>query len=126
MNLNQVTVSVTDIERAVIFYAKLGLQLIVQSEHYCRFIVAGNNATFSIHKTEKVQQAGTVIYFETDDVGKAIAALKKKGIKIISEPVMQNWLWYEAYIQDPDGNSICIYHAGENRLNPPWRIKSSF
>ena len=28
------------------------------------------------------------------------------------------------YLQDPDGNPLCLYHAGENRLNPPWRLQS--
>ena len=24
--------------------------------------------------------------------------------------------------RDPSGNEVCLYHAGENRLSPPWRI----
>jgi len=23
---------------------------------------------------------------------------------------------------DPSGNVVCLYHAGDNRLNPPWRV----
>jgi catechol 2,3-dioxygenase-like lactoylglutathione lyase family enzyme len=123
MNLNQVTIAVTNIDKACVFYEKLGLELIVRSEHYCRFIVPGNEATFSIHKTERFQSNETVVYFETDNVEKTIDALKAKGLEISIGPVMQSWLWYEANLYDPDGNRICIYHAGENRLNPPWRIK---
>jgi hypothetical protein len=26
---------------------------------------------------------------------------------------------------DPDGHGIFVYHAGVNRLNPPWRLGSS-
>ena len=37
-------------------------------------------------------------------------------------PTDQPWLWREAYLNDPDGNPLCLYHAGENRLNPPWRL----
>jgi catechol 2,3-dioxygenase-like lactoylglutathione lyase family enzyme len=123
MNLNQVTIAVTNIDKALEFYEKLGLELIVRSEHYCRFIVPGNEATFSIHKTERFQSNETVVYFETDNVEKTIGELKGRGLEIFIEPVMQNWLWYEACLNDPDGNKICIYHGGENRLNPPWRIK---
>lgn len=123
MNLNQVTIAVTNIDKAIEFYEKLGLELIVRSENYCRFIVPGNEATFSIHQTERFQSNETVVYFETDNVEKKINELRSKGLEISAGPVMQSWLWYEAYINDPDGNKICIYHAGENRLNPPWQIK---
>ena len=39
-----------------------------------------------------------------------------------AQPRDQPWLWREAYLRDPAGNLICLYHAGENRRNPPWRI----
>jgi catechol 2,3-dioxygenase-like lactoylglutathione lyase family enzyme len=123
VRLNQITVSVTDIQKAIYFYQLLGLQLIVQSPHYARFVVPGNGATFSIHITEKMIPAATVIYFETDEVDTMVAALKEKGLVFLTEPVMQSWLWYEAYLCDPDGNKICIYHAGKNRVHPPWRLK---
>jgi catechol 2,3-dioxygenase-like lactoylglutathione lyase family enzyme len=123
MNFNQVTVSVTNIDKAIEFYEKLGLELIVKAEHYARFVVPGNEATFSIHKTEHFQPNETVVYFETTDVDKTAAELKLKGLEILQLPVLQKWLWYETYLNDPDGNKICIYYAGENRLNPPWRIK---
>ncbi len=38
------------------------------------------------------------------------------------DPIDQRRLWREAYLSDPDGNTICLYHAGKNRLHPPWRI----
>ena len=37
-------------------------------------------------------------------------------------PVDQPWQWREARLRDPDGNRLCLFHAGENRLNPPWRL----
>ncbi len=125
MQLNQVTVSATDIERSVSFYKLLGLQLIVHSPHYARFIVKGNNATFSIHIADEVKPSQTIVYFECDDVDATYKDLTAKGINFESEPVDQTWLWREAYCKDPDGNLLCLYHAGENRLNPPWRITDS-
>jgi catechol 2,3-dioxygenase-like lactoylglutathione lyase family enzyme len=123
MNLNHVTVSVSDIEKATEFYQKLGLEIIFKADHYCRFVVPGNEATFSIHRSGIFIPGETVVYFETADVDATIEMLKESGITISVEPIMQSWLWYEAYVKDPDGNNICIYHAGENRLNPPWRTK---
>ena len=31
--------------------------------------------------------------------------------------------FYDETLRDPAGNLIALYHAGENRLNPPWRVK---
>lgn len=124
MNLNQVTVSVSDISRSVEFYKKLGLQPIVLSPHYARFICPEGDATFSVHLSENPTHSGSaLIYFEVEDPDEKIAALKAAGVAIEEEPKDKSWLWREARLQDPDGNSIIIYHAGENRLNPPWRIK---
>jgi hydroxymethylpyrimidine/phosphomethylpyrimidine kinase len=35
---------------------------------------------------------------------------------------MQSWLWREAWLRDPAGNAVCLYHAGANRRFPPWRL----
>ena len=56
MNLNQVTVDVADIPRARTFYQRLGLELIVSSDHYARFLCPGG-ATFSIHLADPPRPA---------------------------------------------------------------------
>jgi predicted enzyme related to lactoylglutathione lyase len=122
MQLNQVTVYVTHTENAVTFYKKLGLQLIVHSPHYARFIVPGNQATFSVHLVDVVPPSATMVYFECEDVDATYNKLKDAGTEFLMAPTNQSWLWREAYLQDPDGNKLCLYHAGDNRLNPPWRI----
>jgi hypothetical protein len=33
------------------------------------------------------------------------------------------WLWREARLRDPDGHRVCLYRAGQNRKNPPWRLR---
>ncbi len=124
MNLNQVTVEVTDIPRARAFYQRLGLELIVSSDHYARFLCPGG-ATFSIHRAEAVSPAGTAVYFECDDLDSRVAALKAGGMVFESDPVDQRWLWREAWLRDPDGNRLCLYFAGENRVDPPWRVSAA-
>ena len=37
----------------------------------------------------------------------------------VTDPEDQPWLWREAYLADPDGNPIMLFHAGENRVDPP-------
>ena len=48
--------------------------------------------------------------------------LTAAGLRFESEPVDQPWLWREAYLRDPAGNRVCLFHAGENRRRPPWRL----
>ena len=57
MNLNQVTVSVSDVERSISFYEQLGLKLIVKSlPHYARFECPQGDATFSLHHCDEAQK----------------------------------------------------------------------
>jgi catechol 2,3-dioxygenase-like lactoylglutathione lyase family enzyme len=46
MRLNQVTVSVRDIDEAIAFYRRLGLRLIVRSPHYARFVCPDGAVAF--------------------------------------------------------------------------------
>ncbi len=123
MELNQVTLSVTDIPRAVAFYKLLGFKQIVDAPHYARFECRPDGPSFSVHLAgAPASNDGVVIYFECEDVDEEVERLRSAGIKLEAEPVDQSWLWREAYLRDPDGYRICIYRAGENRLNPPWRL----
>lgn len=121
MNLNQVTLDVTDVERAKAFYQTLGLTLIVSSDHYARFLCPGG-ATLSVHRVEAVASGQSGVYFECEDLDDRVEALIHAGVVFDHGPVDQTWLWREAWLRDPDGNRLCLYLAGENRVNPPWRV----
>jgi len=125
MRLNQVTIPSIDVKRSVEFYKRLGLIQIVESlPSYARFVCPDGDSTFSIHLVEEVAAGEKpVIYFECDDLDQTLAELEQRGVELDSGPLDQSWLWREAYLRDPDGNVICLYFAGENRLNPPWRIQ---
>ncbi len=123
MNLNQVTVPSRDVPKAILFYKQLGLKLIVHThDKYARFECPEGDSTFSIHYVEELPKEGVSVYFEVNDVAEKVKELEQKGIVFETEVKEQSWLWTEARLQDPDGNSIIIYYAGENRKNPPWRI----
>ncbi len=126
MNLNQVTIAVSNLERSIAFYEKIGLVLIVNSpgNNYARFECPGGGVTFSLHEAEKVSPGSVSIYFEVEDVDANVKALKDNGVAFEMEPTDQRWLWREAWLRDPDGYRIGIFHAGENRRFPPWRVKS--
>ena len=123
MRLNQVTVATHDVERAIAFYRALGLELIVHSPHYARFVCPEGRSTFSVHRSDGPIAASTVVYFECDDLDDRVASLKRAGLTFDSDPVDQAWLWREARLRDPDGNPICLFVAGTNRIDPPWRVE---
>lgn len=128
MNLNQVTIPVTNLKRSIAFYQTLGLRLIVHSnDHYARFLCPEGTTTFSLHLETAVATGNTSwIYFETPDVAAKVNELKQAGFQFESETTDQPWLWTEARLRDPDGHQLIVYHAGENRVNPPWRLSESF
>ena len=125
MRLNQVTVAANDLGASIAFYQLLGLKLIVKSPHYARFELPRGEATFSLHLAEGAipRENAPQLYFEVEDVAFETRRLKHAGLIMEREPAQQRWLWTEAWLRDPAGNAICIYHAGENRRYPPWRIE---
>ncbi|MFT5299643.1 MAG: catechol 2,3-dioxygenase-like lactoylglutathione lyase family enzyme [Mariniblastus sp.] len=125
MNLNQITLVVTNLERSIEFYQSLGLILIVSSGNpYARFELPAGDATLSLHVEEEPVTAGSVrLYFEVADVLKRVRELEQQGLEFETQPIDQRWLWTEAWLKDPDGHRLCIFHAGENRKNPPWRLE---
>ena len=125
MNLNQITAPTVDLEKAIGFYRKLGLKLIVKSTpRYARFVCPDGNSTFSLHQVENLPKGeGVSIYFECENLDEFVSDLIEQGLKFDLLPTDQVWLWREAKLKDPDGNQLILYFAGENRLNPPWRIK---
>jgi len=123
MNLNQVTVPVSDIETSIGFYKKLGLKLIVDLFRYARFECPEGDATFSVHQVQEAQkESGIWLYFEVQNLDDYVQELLNKGIKFEELPNDKSWLWRESRLKDPDNNQIIIYFAGNNRKYPPWRI----
>ena len=121
MKLNQVTVSVVDIERSITFYEKLGLRLIVKAlPHYARFECIEGDSTFSLHKVDKpAEDTGVWIYFEVHELDSYVDKLINKGVVFEELPNDKRWLWREARLKDPDNNKLILYFAGDNRKNPP-------
>jgi catechol 2,3-dioxygenase-like lactoylglutathione lyase family enzyme len=125
MNLNQVTIYTNKSTETAEFYQKLGLKLIVDSlPRYARLMCPDGEATLSVHTTEEdSSNSHIVLYFECKDLDKKVSELKNLGLEFEQEPIDQTWLWRESYLKDPAGNKICLFYAGEKRINPPWRVK---
>ena len=124
LRLNQVTVTGKDYAKSVDFYRRLGLRQIVDSPEnlYARFETAGG-ATFSVQCDPAAEIGETVaVYFECDDLDERVERLARSGMAFEHGPRGQPWMWREARLRDPSGNTIFLYKAGEARRYPPWRI----
>src|SRR5215203_4013883 len=126
MNLNQVTIYTARPIETAEFFLKLGLILIVDSlPRYARLECPDGDSTLSIqHDQTAVVSNNIVLYFECDDLDDEVRRLKSSGLSFDEDPSDRSWLWRQAYLKDPNGNKICLFRAGDNRKNPPWRVKS--
>ena len=121
-SLNHVTVGCRNYAASVDFYKTLGLQQIVDSpaNGYARFEMP-NGVTFSIHQHDDCATS-TVVYFESKRLDAWVTELTSQGYVFEQMPQDESWGWREARLLDPAGNMVCLYHAGENRRYPAWRI----
>ena len=126
MRLNHITLAVADVEFSAEFYRRLGLRQIVAAyPTYARFLAPDGDTTLSLHPFGAQGSTPTAsIHFEVDDVDAAVERLTRAGFAFELPPTDQPYLWREAVLLDPDRNPIFIYHAGSNRLDPPWRLQS--
>jgi catechol 2,3-dioxygenase-like lactoylglutathione lyase family enzyme len=123
MRLNQVTVTMPDLDAGWRFYCLLGLRPVVDAgPRYARFFCPEGDSTFSLHQGE-AGGGGTAVYFECEDLDETVRALVEAGLRFERGPEDMSWLWREAELFDPGGNRIVLYHAGANRIDPPWRIE---
>ena len=113
----------TNYERSVDFYRRLGLKQIVDNPpDYARFETEGGT-TFSVQiDPEESIVPTTAVYFECHDLDERVEQLARAGIPFEHGPRNQPWMWREARLRDPSGNTIFLYRAGEARRFPPWRI----
>lgn len=125
MNLNQVAVPSSALKKSISFYQTLGWKLIVESLlNYVRFQCSDRSSTFSIHHAEELPAGdGALIYFECKEPNDYVRKLFSIGINFDEMSEDKPWLWREARLKDPDNNQLVLYFAGENRFNPPWRVK---
>lgn len=126
MKLHQVTLPATDLAESIAFYELIGLRLIVHvPERYAR-LETPEGETLSLHVVSAVTPsdpgAKATLYFEVDDVDRTYDDLVERGIRFETGPRDERWLWREARLHDPAGNPLRVFHAGENRRFPPWRI----
>jgi catechol 2,3-dioxygenase-like lactoylglutathione lyase family enzyme len=126
VRLNHVTLSVSDLDRSVEFYRLLGLTQLVAGDRYARFVCPEGDSTLSLEsrgEAVRAERGAISIHFESERLDQLVAELEAKGIEFEQQPTDQPYLWREAVLRDPDGHRLFLYHAGVNRLDPPWRLR---
>ena len=98
MNLNQVTVTMPDLDEGWSFYCALGLIIVVDARpEYVRFVCPDGSSTFSLHRGTEVG-GGTTVYFECDDLDATFQKLTAAGIQFSTPPEDQSWLWVAGFL----------------------------
>lgn len=129
MFLSHITLLVSDIPRSKAFYQALGLELIVDAAHYCRFranLDGQGSQTLSISHSLGPIGASCHVGFEfaSPEALDAYAdLLQSRGFALAEHPQDRSWLWRDVILHDPDGHEILLLYAGDNKLNPPWRVE---
>jgi catechol 2,3-dioxygenase-like lactoylglutathione lyase family enzyme len=126
VRLNHVTLRVADLDRSVAFYQLLGLTQLVASDGYARFLCPQGDSTLSLESRDGSPPSpgeDITVHFETDRLDALVVELRQRGVPFEQEPTDQPYLWREAVLRDPDGHRLFLYHAGVNRLDPPWRLR---
>ncbi|WP_392343215.1 VOC family protein [uncultured Shewanella sp.] len=121
-NLNQVALPVSNMNKVVRFYQLLGFILIVDTSHYARFECPMGKSSFSLYLASEPMTYGALIYFEHPELDNWVNALIAKGVEFSKMPTDETYFWREAVLFDPSSNKFKLYGAGDNRLNPPWRV----
>lgn len=126
MRLNHVTLIVSDLPRSMAFYGALGLVPIVhEAPRYARFVCPDGDSTLSLEVTgEAACPPRAQLFFECDALDATVARLRAAGLVFTQLPTDMDYLWREARLRDPDGHDVRLYHAGRNRLDPPWKLQA--
>ena len=113
--VGQISISVTDVDKAVEFYRDtLGINFLFQvpgANPMAFFDCSGTR--LYINQPENPEQAGTsVIYFQVDSAQEAAKELATRGVTIDSEPHIihqtENYTLCMAFFRDPDGNLMAV------------------
>ena len=110
--IGQIAVTVSDLERAVLFYRDtLGMRLLFQFPNLAFFDCGG--IRLMLGPPEKGGESlSSVIYYKVDDIRQATEILSSRGVQFEAEPHLiakmpDHELWM-AFFRDPDRNLLAL------------------
>jgi methylmalonyl-CoA/ethylmalonyl-CoA epimerase len=113
--IGQIALTVHDMERAIAFWRDtVGLAFLFQAPNVAFFDVAGVRLMLGSAESPDVKPAGTVLYFEVDDLDTTFATLRDRGAAVAENGAPHfiarlgaKDLWM-AFLRDPDGNLFAL------------------
>ena len=113
--VGQISISVTDVDRAVEFYRDiLGINFLFQvpGDNPMAFFDCSGIRLY-INQPENPEHAGpSVLYFQVDSAQDSAKDLASRGVSIESEPHIihqtENYTLWMAFFRDPDGNLMAV------------------
>jgi methylmalonyl-CoA/ethylmalonyl-CoA epimerase len=111
-SIGQITLTVTDLARAVTFYRDtLGLTFLFEAPNMAFFDCGGVRLMLSTSETPESTYS-SIIYYKTDDIETASNSLTGKGVKFESPARMiakmpDHELWM-AFLRDTEGNLVAL------------------
>ena len=113
--LQQVSVNVHDLKRAVNFYKeKLGVRHLFDAGPHMSFFMCdmGVRLMLAIPEKPEFDHASSVLYFKVDDIRAAHADLKGRGVPFRDDPHvvarLPGWEVWMAFFDDTEGNLLAI------------------
>jgi lactoylglutathione lyase len=111
-SLYSIAVFVTDIERAIAFYADdLGLAMTGRGSFGAEFLDGGTHLGVhpAVHSDSKALVGRhTGMTFQVENLLDFCERLHQRGVRFLNEPTQQSW-GIMAMIADPDGNVIALW-----------------
>ena len=111
--IHQVSIRISDIDRAVRFYRDtLGLKLLFQAPPQLAFFDCGGVRLMLSPPEPEFDHQGSVLYFAVDDITAAHTALAAAGVKFRSEPHLvaklpDREVWLTDF-EDSEGNVLAL------------------
>jgi catechol 2,3-dioxygenase-like lactoylglutathione lyase family enzyme len=111
--LGQIAVSVTDIERALVFYRDvLGLPFLFQAGGLAFFDLEGVRLMLAEPESDDEPHAASVLYFKGPDLEAQYKALQSRAVDFVGAPRVvhrtpETELWM-AFFRDPDGHLLAL------------------
>jgi catechol 2,3-dioxygenase-like lactoylglutathione lyase family enzyme len=126
LEFNHAMIYVTRMDRSIAFYRDvLGFRLIEEYPGaYARLRSPKGGTTIALHVIgehgERMDASveGMRLYFESRQLDSLCRRLVARGVRFKQLPQDMPWGWRHAYLHDPDGHEISLYHAGRKRYFP--------
>jgi methylmalonyl-CoA/ethylmalonyl-CoA epimerase len=114
--IGQIAMAVKDLPRAIEFYRdRLGLRFLFQAPPALAFFdCAGIRLMIEVPSNREFDHPGSPIYFTVDDIDRAYADLKARGVAFRGAPHLiakmpDHELWM-AFFDDTEGNTLALMH----------------